>query len=136
MALGKNSPARNGVSWLEHSFAIVSVAKHILCISFDASLLLTRKLLLEQQGYTVVTADTFEAACNACAAEPENLGLVILGHSIPRSDKEKIIAQVRQECRAPILALLRPHESSVRGADASVEGDPSMLVAAVRRLLG
>ncbi len=90
-------------------------------VSPDVSLLLTRKLLLEQMGFEVVSAEGFEVACDACEAENEKFDLVVLGHSIPRQDKERIITGVRRKCRSPILALLMAHESSVRGADRSVD---------------
>jgi DNA-binding response OmpR family regulator len=112
------------------------VAQRILVIAYDPSLLLTRKLLLEQAGYQVITAEGFVAACEACEAQQQEFDLAILGHTVPPKDKEPIITRLRQNSRAPILALLRPHEASVRGADLSVETDPSVLLAAVRRLLG
>jgi DNA-binding response OmpR family regulator len=105
----------------------------ILAISYDQSLLLTRKLLLENAGYDVITAEGFVTASEACQ---ENFDLAILGHSIPHRDKEQIIARLRQSSRAPILALLRPHEASVRGADLSVDTHPAVLLASVKRLLG
>ena len=105
----------------------------ILAISYDPSLLLTPKLLLEQAGYEVITAEGFVTVSEACQ---EDFDLAVLGHSIPHKDKEQIIAQLRQNSRAPILALLRPHEASVRGADLSVVTDPTVLLGAVRRLLG
>ena len=112
------------------------MAKRILSISNDASLLWTRKSLLEHAGYEVVSPDGFAAAFDACEAENGDFDLVVVGHSVPRVDKERIIAHVRKKCRCPILALLRPHESSVRGADVSVEADPNIFLAAVKRMLG
>ena len=112
------------------------MAKRILSISNDASLLWTRKSLLEHAGYEVVSPEGFAAAFDACEAENGDFDLVVVGHSIPRADKERIIAHVRKECRCPILVLLRPHESSVRGADLSVEADPNIFLAAVRKMVG
>ena len=112
------------------------MANRILSISYDVSLLLTRKLLLEQMGFEVVSAEGFEVACDACEAENEKFDLVVLGHSIPRQDKERIITGVRRKCRPPILALLMAHESSVRGADRSVDADPNVFLATIREMLG
>jgi DNA-binding response OmpR family regulator len=112
------------------------VAKRILSISNDASLLSTRKNLLEYAGYEVVSPEGFAAAFDACEAENGDFDLVVVGHSVPRVDKERIIAQVRKKRRCPILVLLRAHESSVRGADVSVEADPNIFLAAVKMMLG
>ncbi len=122
--------------WVYRVRYVPSLMSKILSISYDVSLLLTRKLLLEQMGFEVVSAERFEVACDACEAENEKFDLVVLGHSIPRQDKERIITGVRQKCRSPILALLMPHESSVRGADRSVDADPNVFLATVREMLG
>jgi DNA-binding response OmpR family regulator len=90
----------------------------ILSISYDASLLFTRKLLLEQMGYEVISAEGFAQAWEACE-EGANFDLIILGHSIPAKDKEKIIAHLKEHCDSPILALLRSNETSVKGATQS-----------------
>ena len=116
------------------TFAVV--AKRILVIAYDPSLLLTRKLLLEQAGYEVITAEGFVAACEACEAQKEKFDLAVLGHTVPPRDKEPIIARLRQNTRTPILALVKPHEALVRGADLSVETEPSVLLAAIKNLIG
>jgi DNA-binding response OmpR family regulator len=103
------------------------VAKRILVIAYDPSLLLTRKLLLEQAGYEVITAEGFVAACEACEADKEQFDLAILGHTVSAKDKQPIVARLRQNTRAPILALVKPHEAAVRGTDLSVVPDPDVL---------
>jgi DNA-binding response OmpR family regulator len=114
----------------------VAAAKRILSISNDASLLLTRKRLLELAGYEVVSPESFAVAFDACEAERGLFDLVVVGHSVPRLDKQRIIAHVREKYRCPILALLRPHESSVRGADVSVIADPDVFLSSVKKMLG
>jgi len=112
------------------------VAKRILSIAYDVSLLLTRKYLLEQAGFEVVSAEGFVEAMEACDARDRQFDLIIIGHTIPRKDKEKIIAHIRQQCSAPILALLKSYEGSVNGADRSVEAsNPNILIATVRGML-
>ena len=62
--------------------------------------------------------------------------LLIIGHSIPPSDKKAIIAKMLKHCRAPVLALLRVNESKLDGATESVHANrPDLLVAAVERLV-
>ena len=75
------------------------MAKRILSISNDASLLWTRKSLLEHAGYEVVSPEGSAAAFDACEAENGDFDLVVVGHSVPRVDKGRIIAHVRKKCR-------------------------------------
>jgi DNA-binding response OmpR family regulator len=107
----------------------------ILSISYDASLLFTRQLLLQQKGYEVISAEGFAQAWEVCETEGRTFDLVILGHSIPPKDKEGIITHLREHCDAPILALLRPHESPVKSATRSVDADAEKFIAAVRQML-
>ena len=87
------------------------MSKRILSVSYDVSLLETRKMLLEQQGYSVVNAHGFSKALAFCRAG--GFDLFILGHSIPRDDKLALIESFRAHCPAPILSLERPGEDFV-----------------------
>lgn len=111
------------------------MAKRILSISYDPSLLWTRQLMLRQLGYDVVSAEGFVAALEACEAPNVNFDLAILGHSIPAKDKERIISHFRQHCNSPILALLRAHEGAMQNADRSIDPEPEGLITAVREML-
>ena len=112
------------------------MAKRILSISYDSSLLWTRQLVLRQLGYEVVSALGFTEAWEACEAPDANFDLVVLGHTVPTKDKDQMIAHLRQHGDCPILALLRPHEGTLQSADRSVVSDADALVAAVREMLG
>jgi len=108
----------------------------ILSISYDGPLLVTRQMLLQAYGYDVASAEGFAEALELAENDP-NFDLVIMGHSIPQKDKRKIIDQIRKQKQIPVLALLRPGETPIHEANASVEPhDPKQLVAAVERLLG
>jgi DNA-binding response OmpR family regulator len=111
------------------------MTKRILSISYDRSLLMTRQLMLQQMGFEVVSGEGFVAALEACEASDAEFDLAILGHSIPAKDKERIISHFRQHCDAPVLALLRPHESALDSANRSIEAEPENLIAAVREML-
>ena len=111
------------------------MAKRILSISCDPSLLGTRLLMLHQLGYNVVSAEGFVAAIAACEAPNINFDLLILGHTVPAKDKERIIWHFRQHRDSPILALLRPHEGAIQNADRSIDPEPEKLIAAVREIL-
>lgn len=82
--------------------------QHILCVSYEDSLLIARRTLLERNGYAVTTALGFKESLARC--EDGGFDLFILGHSIPLSDKQRIIEKFRQTNNAPILALWRHNE--------------------------
>ena len=112
------------------------MAKRILCISYDASLLRTRKMLLEDAGYEVVAAEGFVRAMSVCGAQAGTLDLVILGHSIAADEREKLISHIRATSRTPVLALLRGCESAVPGAARSIVSlDPSDVLQVIREML-
>src|SRR5437763_16755332 len=112
------------------------MAKGILSISYDPSLLLTRQLLLQRMGHEVRSAEGYAKAWDTCSEQAGRFDLIILGHSVPHSDKEAIIAHIAKACTAPVLALLRPHEGDVRGATRSVDAsDPTGFLVAVREML-
>jgi CheY-like chemotaxis protein len=107
---------------------------HILSVSYDALLLQTRQLLLESRGYAVTSAEGYVDAIKKCRAG--DYDLLIIGHSIPHTDKEAIMAEMGQRSAAPVLALLRINEPELRGAAASVDASrPELLIEAVGRLL-
>ena len=112
------------------------MAKRILSISYDRSLLWTRQLLLEQLGYEVVSAEGFAQAGDAAEDRDSHFDLIILGHSIPPKDKSAIVQHMRDSSNAPILALLRPYESPVAEAARSIDaGDPAAFLKSVRDML-
>jgi DNA-binding response OmpR family regulator len=112
------------------------MAKRILSISYDRSLLWTRQLLLEQLGYEVISAEGFAQAWDAAESRKNYFDLIILGHSIPPNDKKAIVGHMRDNCNCPILALLRPYESPVAEAALSIDaGDPNAFLNAVRNVL-
>lgn len=84
------------------------MSKHILSISYDASLLATRRMLLEQRGYTMTSALGFTQSISHCGKD--GFDLFILGHSIPEMDKKELIRTFRSNCAAPILSLERHGE--------------------------
>ena len=87
------------------------MSKRILSVSYDMSLLATRKMLLEQKGYTVVNGYGFSKALESCRAG--GFDLFILGHSIPHDDKLALIESFRTHCPAPIVSLERHGEHFV-----------------------
>ena len=105
----------------------------ILSVSYDEPLLRTRHLLLEREGYEVVSSLGFAEGLEQC--KRDNFDLFILGHSIRHSDKQQLVETFRHECRAPIISLRRLDEPPVQGADYYVEPDPPQLLKIVATVL-
>jgi DNA-binding response OmpR family regulator len=99
----------------------------ILSVSCDETLLRTRHMLLEGAGYEVVSALGYEAGLGEC-----NKGLFdlfVLGHSIPQSEKEKMVEAFRRVCQATIISLCHNvGEQIVDGADFHIEPVPEPLL--------
>jgi DNA-binding response OmpR family regulator len=79
------------------------MSKHILSVSYDDRLLIERRTLLEQQGYRVTSALGFNEAFAVCNGSV--FDLVILGNSIPYTDKKKLIENLRNSSATPVLSL-------------------------------
>jgi CheY-like chemotaxis protein len=100
----------------------------ILSISYDHSLLETRHMMLQQEGYQVTSAEGLTAALEACRTV-KDFDLIIMGHSIPPRDKRAILAALRQEgCDAPVLSLLRHGEDAIPEATRAIDPDPQHLL--------
>jgi DNA-binding response OmpR family regulator len=107
--------------------------KKILSVSYDVSLLATRKMLLEQKGYAVSNALGFSQAIKECRSG--GFDLFILGHSIPRTDKLELIESFRANCPGPILSLERHGEDFVACDYHASPDDPEKFVQVVEDIL-
>lgn len=72
------------------------MSKRILSVSYDASLLATPRMLLEQKGYDVTSALGFSDAIECCRRS--GFDLFILGHSIIKADKVALMRTFREHC--------------------------------------
>lgn len=105
----------------------------ILSISYDPILLNTREFILREAGYQVNSANGFSEAVTACKG---HFDLIVMGHSIPESDKREIVRELRQRgCDSPVLSLNRFGERPIPEASGSVEPDPKLVLEAIRSLL-
>ncbi len=108
---------------------------NILSVSYLPSLLETREQLLKSQGYTVTSARELTAALRACKSS-RPFQLLIVGHSIPQSDKHLLIEAFRgNQPNAAIVALKRLGEEPPPGADLVIEPDPRELLRSVADLI-
>jgi DNA-binding NtrC family response regulator len=109
------------------------MSNRILSVSYDVSLLATRKMLLEQRGYRVTHALGFSQAIAHCAEG--KFDLFILGHSIPHDDKLQLMETFRANCPAPILSLERHGEDFVDCEFHASPDDPERFVEVVENIL-
>jgi DNA-binding NtrC family response regulator len=111
--------------------------KRILCISYDESLLITRKMILEQAGFEVIPAIGFAEAEEHCENDPR-FDLIILGHSMPRKDKTALIGALRRQCNAPVLSIRRHNDPPLPEAEFSIDSydGPDALIEIVNRAIG
>ena len=109
------------------------MAKRILSIVGDAGLRNARRMLLEAQGYEVVSASDFKEVREAC--ENASFDLVIIGHSLDPKTKRAIAVTIREHTPGvPILemCLVSPE---IKDAEFSTSDSPADLIASVRRIL-
>ncbi len=111
----------------------MSMAKSVLVISWHQSLAKTREMLLSTAGYRVTSAVGRAEAALRCGCGAD---LLVLGHSVPSSEKKEVIACYRQYSTGPILSLLRSNQQKLPEADFGVEAfDPAEVVQVVRKIL-
>lgn len=106
----------------------------ILSVSYDISLLESRRLILESIGHEVVSALSFFEALKACQSQ-KDFDLFILGHSISREDKEALVSAFRAHCPGIVVALKRPGEAPVQGADFEIEPAPDGIVNVITQIV-
>lgn len=93
----------------------------VLCTGVDATLIETRKLILEAAGHTVIAATHELAVVTAC--KQNRFDVAVVGQAILPAKKREIESLVRQHCpSAKILELYSPHEGKrLRNADSWLE---------------
>jgi DNA-binding response OmpR family regulator len=103
-------------------------------VSRDPVLLETRTQILKSVGFSVVTMLSLNEALAQFAEK--DFDIVILCHSIPVTDRERLAAQMRKQCsHTPIIfisSLLNDYDPF---ADAIVESDPDQFIAGLREIL-
>ena len=90
----------------------------VLCVSWVDSLAVTRKLLLRQAGYRVISAVGEEEEQAICKMDGD---LLVFGHSVPQDRKQALIESFSKHSAAPVLSLLGPGQRKVPQATFGVE---------------
>jgi len=110
------------------------VPRRVLSVSYDPVLLKTREMILEQQGYTVCSVQTVEAAMEA--SHSKSFDVAIIGHSIPLEDQRQIATVIRRNRAAPFVVALKSRESEdTPFADRAVDAHkPEQMIAELARM--
>jgi CheY-like chemotaxis protein len=111
------------------------MSKRILSVSYHAELLITRRMLLEREGYHVTSALGFSESVARC--RNGGFDVFVLGHSIPEPDKRELIESFRRSNGGPVLSLKHQGELPVSAADFHVRvDDPAEFLKTVNTILG
>jgi len=130
----KPSKADELVALLAHKLARRQPKARILSASYDEVLLATRHLLLEREGYQVISVMGLAAALEKC--KQGGFDLFVVGHSINHSHKCEMVEAFRAVCPAPIISLRRSAgEQPVDGAEYDIDPDPEILLKEIAQIV-
>jgi len=107
----------------------------ILVASWDPILADVRKAILEKEGFEVLQAKGSTGVRDLCKKKKVNL--VLIGYSLPPSEKRKVWVEARKECKTPILQLYQGAEPELveSNAFAHESQTPDDFVKSVRSVL-
>jgi DNA-binding response OmpR family regulator len=74
----------------------------ILCLSFDETVSASRRVALEEAGYTVIATTRIADALEILSSVA--FDLMIVGHRFPAADKHKLAAEAREK-GIPVLLI-------------------------------
>jgi DNA-binding response OmpR family regulator len=80
-----------------------SPIKAVLVASRDPHLADVRRHVLENAGFRVIAAANVHEVQKACQEKP--IALVLVGYSVPPSDKRRFFTEARKHCKTPVLEL-------------------------------
>ena len=107
--------------------------KHVVCVSWVPSLAETRELLLKEAGCQVTSIVGAEEIAKLRHIRAD---LLVLAHSVPRPEKQKVLEIFQASCKAPVLSLLAPHQQKLLQVDFAVEAtNPADFIRLVREIL-
>jgi len=107
----------------------------ILSVTDDVGLATTREMLFSSAGFHVSSVPTVGQAIQLCAVE--EFALVVIGHSMPAEQRKWLLKELHGRCTAPVLALRRPGEAPLAGADYTLDSteNPALLLEMVIDIL-
>lgn len=107
----------------------------ILVASWDPVLADVRKTILEKAGFAVLQAKGSAGVRAVC--KKKKISLVLMGYSLPPSEKRRVWVAARKVCKSPVLELHRDGEPELMesGAFAHESQTPDDFVISVRSVL-
>jgi DNA-binding response OmpR family regulator len=127
--LMKPTNADTLVALLAEKLAKRRTKGRVLTVAYDEPLLQTWALLLEAQGYDAVASKDLESLLQSC--KEQVFDVLVLGSSLPLTDKRSMIEAVRGCCPAPVIAVTKKDGQEPDGADFHVAPDPEKLLQCV-----
>ncbi len=104
--------------------------RRILCISWNPALAREREQILAEAGCEVLSVVGQEAAEQAVTAEWD---VLVIGHSVPRAHKQRLMRLFRRHSDAPILSLLLPGHQPLPEATLGIPGEDTNRLRQVAR---
>jgi CheY-like chemotaxis protein len=99
----------------------------VLAVGHDPVLLETRSQVLQGAGYTVIPELSLKKA--VARFPEEDFDLVLLCHSIPADDRERMVRLIREHTSStPIVCIATTLGQRDLFADATIESDPDELL--------
>jgi DNA-binding response OmpR family regulator len=106
----------------------------VLMVGRDRVLVETRSQVLRTSGYVVVPAFTLGQAMDEFLQG--DFDLVLLCHSIPENTRERLVDVLRKHTsRTPIVSVASFEGQFDAFADATIENDPTLLIASLRKIV-
>jgi len=108
----------------------------VLVASRDPVLADVRKKVLEDAGFEVILATDLKALREAC--EKHKISLVMIGYSLPPSEKRRVWDMARESSKVPILELYEHGEPDLLESHALFaheSGTPEDFLDAVLKIL-
>ncbi|MFL6389966.1 MAG: hypothetical protein ACJ71U_21000 [Terriglobales bacterium] len=107
----------------------------ILVASWDPVLADVRKTILEKEGFIVLQARGSTGVRELC--KKKKINLVLIGYSLPPSEKRKVWVEARKVCQTPILQLYQGGEPELIESNAfgHESQTPDDFVKSVRSIL-
>jgi DNA-binding response OmpR family regulator len=108
--------------------------KTILCVSWFAYLAESRELLLTSKGFSVESVIGTDEALAKCRVT--KVDMLLLGQSVPREEKRRIVEAFRRYSNAPILSLLNAGQEKLPEVEYGIDSlSPEHLVRTMRLIL-
>jgi len=115
------------VALLAEKLATRQPRARILSLSYDQTLLRMRHLIFEKEGYEVVSAAALASGLER--SRQNDFDILVLGHTIPHEEKQKIAREFHQVSPGTIVCLKNnAGEQLVDAADYHVEADPEPML--------